>query len=98
MSDMVERVARAMVVPLGHDPHADWERVFIGGYATPEPNDLASLCRDLARAAIEAMRGDVARIAYEAFGCSENAWHASDFAERSIDAALSPLTPENHHD
>lgn len=50
--DLVEKVARAFVAPLGYNTAIDWERIYIGGYATEEPSDLASLCRALARAII----------------------------------------------
>ena len=55
---MIERVARAMIVPLGHDPAINWARTYIGGGCEGQGDDasLRRLCFDLARAAIAAMR------------------------------------------
>lgn len=53
----VEVVARAMLVPLGYKANADWERIWVGDITdSPETGSLAYLCRDLAQAAITAIR------------------------------------------
>lgn len=56
MNRLEDRVARSLVSVLGHSPEADWERVFVGGFGQGDPSDLASLCRALARTAIEQYR------------------------------------------
>jgi hypothetical protein len=56
-SDMVERVARAMLAPLGYPSKtlADAERIWVGNQCDdPETGSLAYLCRALARAALDA--------------------------------------------
>lgn len=63
--ELVEKVARAMVEPLGYNPDADWERIYVGGYANDEPGDLASMCRKLARAIIPIVAEACAEIADE---------------------------------
>jgi hypothetical protein len=55
-AEQVERVARAMVVPLGYPADVDWERTWVGNNIdSPETGSLAYLCRSLARAAIAAI-------------------------------------------
>ena len=49
----VETVARAMIAPLGHNPAADWSRVFVGNGAEAD-GSLRALCYDLANAALAA--------------------------------------------
>jgi Lar family restriction alleviation protein len=52
-ADLVERVARAMIAPLGHDPAADWSRVYVGNGMEAD-GSLKALCYGLAAAAIRA--------------------------------------------
>lgn len=55
--DMVGRVARALIVPLGYPADVDWEATWIGNNVdSPETGSLAYLCRSLAQAAIDAMQ------------------------------------------
>lgn len=54
MTDL-ERLARAFVVPLGHDPAKDWARVYVGNGFEAD-GSLKALCHELARAALAAMR------------------------------------------
>ena len=49
----VEIVARAMIAPLGHNPAADWSRVFVGNGAEAD-GSLRALCYELAVAALAA--------------------------------------------
>jgi len=52
----VDRVARAMLVPLGYSPDVDWERTWVGNkIQSLETGSLAYLCRSLAIAAIAAL-------------------------------------------
>lgn len=51
--DLRERVARALIVPLGHDPNADWERVYVGNGFEAD-GSLKALCLALADAAMAA--------------------------------------------
>lgn len=55
MQDDVEIVARALIVPLGHDPNADWARVYVGNGFEAD-GSLKALCLALADAAMTAAR------------------------------------------
>lgn len=55
MSDDLEKVARAMLVPLGYSADVDWDRTWIGNETdSPEEGTLAYLCRSLALASLRA--------------------------------------------
>ena len=52
MTDL-ERLARAFIVPLGHDPAKDWARVYVGNGFEAD-GSLKGLCHELARAVLTA--------------------------------------------
>ena len=72
----VEIVALAMIAPLGHDPAADWSRVYVGN-GMENDGSLKALCYDLAAAALSAatpaiearVRAECAVIAYAEADC-----------------------------
>ncbi len=57
--ELREAVARAMVAPLGHDPVADWARVYVGNGMEAD-GSLRALCYELADAALSAARPFIA--------------------------------------
>lgn len=88
MTDL-ERLARAFVVPLGHDPAKDWARVYVGNGLEAD-GSLKALCHELARAALTAMRPPSYAMLIAAKGGTGKPKNAvtSGIWVRMIDAAL----------
>lgn len=65
MSEMIERVARAICVAMGHDPDGPSSDVYVEG--DPDAGTSWAGYRNAARAAIEAMREPTDEMSYAGF-------------------------------
>ena len=61
IDELRDRLARAMVLPLGHDPAADWSRTYVGNGMEAD-GSLRGLCYGLADVALKLTAARVAEL------------------------------------